>query len=62
MKNEDKNAFPHDFKYWHNVRIDEKITAKALEDEQKRTELYAKFRTVAENICHCNTAKQTIWL
>ena len=46
--NEDKNAFPHDFKYWHNIRIDEKITAKALEDEKKRAELFAKFRTVAE--------------
>lgn len=45
---EDKNVFPHDFKRWHDIRIDEYSTKKALLDEQKRAELYSRFRTVAE--------------
>lgn len=45
---EDKNAFPHDFTYWHNTRIDEYNTAKALADEKARAGLYEKFRVVAE--------------
>lgn len=45
---EDKNKFPHDFKYWHDVRIDEYSTAKALKDEQERKELYSQFSGVAE--------------
>ena len=45
---EDKNVFPHDFKRWHDIRIDEYSTKKALLDEQKRAELYSRFGTVAE--------------
>ena len=46
--NENKNRFPHDFKHWHDIRIDEYATAKALKDEEERKELYAKFSNVAE--------------
>lgn len=45
--NEDKNRFPHDFSYWHDVRINEYSTAKALKDEQERKELYNKFSLIA---------------
>lgn len=45
---EDKNCFPHDFMHWHDIRIDEYSTAKAIEDERKRKELYAKFESVAD--------------
>ena len=31
--NEDKNRYPHNFKYWHDVRIDQYHTAKALKDK-----------------------------
>ena len=44
---EDKNRYPHDFKHWHDVRIDEYATAKALKDEEERKELFAKFAVVA---------------
>lgn len=44
---EEKNRFPRDFKHWHDVRIDEYATAKALKDEEERKELYAKFAVVA---------------
>ena len=45
---EDKNVFPHDFKRWHDIRIDEYATKKAMLDEQKRKELYRKFADIAE--------------
>ena len=44
---EDKNRFPRDFKRWHDIRTDEYATKKALEDEQKRKELYEQFGLVA---------------
>lgn len=43
-----KNRYPHDFKRWHDIRIDEYRTAKALKDAEERKELYAKFASVAE--------------
>ncbi len=45
---EAKNRFPHDFKHWHDVRIDEYHTAKALKDAEERKELYNKFLKVSE--------------
>lgn len=46
--NEEKNRYPHDFQRWHDIRIDEYSTAKALKDEQERKELYEKFSLIAE--------------
>lgn len=43
-----KNRYPHDFKRWHDIRIDEYHTAKALKDAEERKELYAKFAAIAE--------------
>lgn len=43
-----KNRLPHDFKRWHDIRIDEYHTAKALKDAEERKALYAKFASVAE--------------
>ena len=43
-----KNLYPHDFKRWHDIRIDEYNTVKALKDAEERKELYAKFAEVAE--------------
>lgn len=45
---EDKNVFPHDFKRWHDIRIDEYATLKALRDAKKREALYQQFAAVAE--------------
>lgn len=44
----DKNVFPHDFKRWHDIRIDEYATLKAKLDEQKRKELHTQFGIVAD--------------
>ena len=43
-----KNSLPHNFKRWHDIRIDEYRTAKALNDAKERQELYAKFTAIAE--------------
>ena len=43
-----KNLYPHDFKRWHDIRIDEYNTAKAIKDEEERKELYSKFKIIAE--------------
>ena len=43
-----KNLYPHNFKYWHDTRIEQYHAAKALADEKERTELYRQFATVAE--------------
>jgi hypothetical protein len=45
---EEKNRFPHDFNRWHDIRINEFKTAKALKDEQEREKLYADFASIAE--------------
>lgn len=44
----DKNRYPHDFKYWHDVRIDEMHSKQAEIDKQKRKELFDKFETVSD--------------
>lgn len=44
----EKNRFPHDFKRWHDIRIDEYATEKALKDAEERKELYKKFAAIAE--------------
>ena len=44
---EDKNRYPHDFKKWHDIRIDQYHTAKAEKDAEEQKELYQKFANVA---------------
>lgn len=43
-----KNKCPHNFKTWHDIRIDEYRTARALKDEEERKEMYKQFACVAE--------------
>lgn len=45
---EDKNRFPHDFYKWHDIRIDEYMTAKAIADEKERQKLYSEFAKISE--------------
>lgn len=44
---EERNRYPHDFKRWHDIRIDEMATARALKDEQERKQYVESFATVA---------------
>lgn len=41
-----KNRYPHNFKFWHDTRIDEYRTARAKADEEHRRELYEQFSAV----------------
>lgn len=43
-----KNKIPHDFKRWHDMRIDQYYTAKALKDKEERKELYEQFAAIAK--------------
>ena len=43
-----KNRFPHDFKRWHDMRIDQYATAQAEADRKARQELYDRFAAIAE--------------
>lgn len=45
---EDKNRFPHDFKRWHDIRIDQYATARAEADRKAKQTLYEQFAAVAE--------------
>lgn len=50
---------PHDFMHWHDVRIDEYNTAKAIKDAEERKALYDKFSKVADKyskLCNDNGA------
>ncbi len=43
-----QNLYPHNFKYWHDIRIDEYATAKALADKKEREQFYMSFAAIAE--------------
>lgn len=59
---EEKNRYPHDFKRWHDIRIDEYHTAKALKDEEERKEFYNKFSAVAEKYLRLEYNKKSIYV
>ena len=60
--NEDKNRYPHDFKRWHDIRIDEYRSAKALKDEQERKEFYDKFAAVASKYLRLEYDKKSVYI
>ena len=59
---ENKNRYPHDFKRWHDIRIDEYNTAKALKDEQERKALYDKFAAVASKYLGLEYDKKSVYI
>lgn len=59
---EPKNRFPHDFKYWHDVRIDQYKTKRAEADERERKELYAKFSMIAEKYAPMQKNSNSIYI
>ena len=46
--NLDKNRYPHNFKYWHDMRIDQYRTKLAEENKKKQQEFNNKFKKVAD--------------
>lgn len=58
----DKNLYPHDFKRWHDIRIDEYHTAKAIKDEAERKILYEQFANIAEKYLPLQYEKQNVFV
>ena len=42
-----KNAYPHEFKKWHDIRIDEYNSKRATIDAVERKEFYGEFAKIA---------------
>ena len=59
---EDKNRYPHDFKRWHDIRIDEYNTAKAMKDAEERKALYDKFSAVASKYSGLEYDKKSVYI
>ena len=59
---EDKNRYPHDFKRWHDIRIDEYNTAKAMKDAEERKALYEKFAAVASKYLGLEYDKKSVYI
>ena len=59
---EEKNRYPHDFKRWHDIRIDEYRSARALKDEQERKEFYDKFAAVANKYLGLEYDKKSVYI
>jgi len=59
---ENKNAFPHDFKFWHNTRIDEYHTAKALKDKEARQAFCDKFAETAKKYFNLQYSKNAVYV
>lgn len=57
-----KNAFPHDFKKWHDIRIDECASQKAVIDEKKRIKLYNQFGIVAQKYQPLQAYRNTMFV
>ena len=60
--NEEKNRYPHDFKRWHDIRIDEYRSAKALKDAEERKALYEKFAAVASKYLGLEYDKKSVYI
>ena len=58
----DKNRYPHDFKRWHDIRIDEYNTKKMENDKKERAEFYAKFEAVASKYLPMQKDKNAAYL
>ena len=58
----ERNKFPHDFKHWHDVRIDEYRSKRAMLDEKKRAEHYRQFASVAEKYLSLQKAEKGAYL
>lgn len=58
----DKNRYPKDFRRWHDVRIDEYNTAKAMKDAEERKAFYDKFASVASKYAELTYDKRSVFV
>ena len=59
---EPKNRYPHDFKRWHDIRIDEYTTAKALKETEEQQAFYDKFAAVANKYLRLEYDKKSVYM
>lgn len=59
---EEKNRFPHDFKRWHDIRIDQYATAQAEADRKAKQELYKQFARIAEKYLPLEHDKRSAYI
>ena len=57
-----KNRYPHDFKRWHDIRIDEYTTAKALKEAEEQQAFYDKFAAVANKYLRLQYDKKSVYM
>ena len=57
-----KNRYPHDFKFWHDTRIDEYRTARAKADQEQRRELYEQFSAVVTTYAPMEDTRQGAYI
>ena len=58
----DKNAFPKNFKRWHDIRIDEYNSAKAEIDKKEREKLYNDFLDIANKYLPLQHKKRSAFI
>ena len=57
-----KNRFPHDFKRWHDIRIDQYATAQAEADRKTKQEFYKQFARIAEKYLPLEHDKRSAYI
>ena len=55
---QEKNLLPHDFKRWHDIRINEYKSKRAMDEADKKKALIETFRKVAEKYLPLQYDKQ----
>jgi len=56
-----KNRLPHDFKRWHDIRIDQYNSAKAKQKAKEKAELQKQLASVAEKYLTLQNCKQGVY-
>ncbi len=59
---EEKNLIPHDFRYWHDLRIDQYYTQKALLDAEEKKTMYTKFSKIANKYINLEHDKRSAYV
>lgn len=59
---QEKNSFPHEFRRWHDIRIDQYATAKAEADKAMKQALYDRFASVAKKYLPLEHAKRSAFI
>ncbi len=59
---EDKNRYPHEFKRWHDIRIDQYASLKAKEEATKKKEMEQKFGEIVAKYLGLEYSKQDVFI